>query len=163
MRHSICYEQERVSYVRGLRLSNDERDADLDRVVHDLSQMTDCPIAMVSLVEGNRVWFKAAVGLNVQQVRRSIAFCSDTIMSPCGIEVLDASCHRRYRNNPLVTGVASLRFYSGLPITPRNGYPIGALCVLDTKPRGPLSSRQRIHMQSLCRNVAALIAHKTAI
>ncbi|RYF48151.1 MAG: GAF domain-containing protein [Cytophagaceae bacterium] len=157
MRRTTTQEQERLVYVRNLSVMNINRDKRLDKVTHDLCLMTNSPIAMVSLVEAERVWLTASVGLGIQQVRRSISFCSDAIRSPVGIEILDASNHSRYCRSPLVTGIASLRFYCGVPIIPHNGYPVGALCVLDTKPRASLNVQQKRYMRSLCRNVATIL------
>lgn len=160
MQTMAASEDIRVNYVRSLGMINDQIDPAMDDIVKNLSDITQCPIAMISLVESQRVWFKAAVGINVRQVRRSISFCSDAIASTSGIEILDASCHPRYKSNPLVTGITSLRFYSGIPVVPYHGHPVGALCVLDTNIRAPLTPRQKRQMKSLGRNLAALISSR---
>jgi diguanylate cyclase (GGDEF)-like protein len=93
-------------------------------------------MAAISLVDADRQWFKASVGLPIEQTSRDIAFCAYTITQPVGPFIIhDASVDERFMHNPLVTGNPYMRFYAGMPIVTADGYSIGAVCVIDREPR----------------------------
>ena len=103
--------------------------------------MCDTPIALISLVDDRRQWFKSRVGLDVSETPRDI-FCTYTITGEQIFEVPDALQDPRFRDNPLVQGDPHIRFYAGTPLTSPDGHNLGTLCVIDRKPRR-LSSEQR--------------------
>jgi GAF domain-containing protein len=106
---------------------------DLTRMAADLFQT---PIALIVLVDGERQWFKAKVGVEASGSAREIAFCDQTIKRPDQVLVIeDASLDPRFASNPFVTGEAHIRFYTGAPLVTSSGHPIGTLCVLDQKAR----------------------------
>ena len=119
-----------------------------DRMVRLASQVAGTPTALVSLLDYERQWFKARVGMAMTQTPRCQAFCNYAVLSDEGLYVEDASRDERFRNNPLVTGEAGVRFYAGNPLYDRDGYRIGTLCVLDRVPR-TLSEEQRWALKEL--------------
>lgn len=106
-----------------------------DRIVRLASIATGSPIAIVSLLTSSRQWFKARVGLEVQETPRELAFCSYTILNEKPFVVEDASADPRFCDNMLVLAEPRIRFYAGIPIRGKEGYALGALCVIDREPR----------------------------
>jgi len=93
------------------------------------------PIALISLIDERRQWFKARVGLDVCETSREISFCGHAIVQSELFEVLDAALDPRFADNPLVTGAPFIRFYIGAPLALPGGATVGTLCLIDTKPR----------------------------
>jgi signal transduction histidine kinase len=116
-----------------------------DSIVKLASKLLDVPIAMVSLVDTDRIWFKSAFGLNIQQIPREGGLCSSAILSDEFYMIEDALTDTRTMNHSLVIGESGwLRFYAGVPLTTSDGYNLGTLCVLDRKPRTLTDSEQII-------------------
>ncbi|WP_176472992.1 sensor histidine kinase [Sphingomonas lenta] len=118
------------------------------------AQLCDAPIALVSLVDEQRQWFKAAVGLTMSETPRDISFCGHAIREPDLFIVEDAASDLRFVDNPLVTGEPFIRFYAGAPLVTSEGFAIGTICVLDHRPR-TLSEGQRVALTALARQVVA--------
>lgn len=116
------------------------------------AQICKTPIALVSLVDARRQWFKSKVGLNVQETSRDVAFCAHALHKPKALIVPDALADERFAKNPLVTSEPHLRFYAGVPLITPEGYPLGTLCVLDHVPR-QLSDWQIEALTALARQV----------
>ncbi|MEH1940698.1 MAG: sensor domain-containing diguanylate cyclase [Nostoc sp.] len=113
------------------------------------------PIAIISLVDADRHWFKSKVGIKAGETSREWAFCSHAILQPDDILVIpNAIKDDRFNNNPLVKGNPKIRFYAGAPLVTPNGFPIGTLCVLDTVPR-VLSYQQMDALRRLTRQAIA--------
>lgn len=110
------------------------------------------PIALISLVDENRQWFKSKVGLAVSETSRDIAFCSHAILQSDIFVIPDTLQDERFRNNPLVISEPHIRFYAGAPLISEEGYALGTLCVIDRKPR-ELSPAQREALAALSRLV----------
>nr|WP_314541919.1 GAF domain-containing protein [uncultured Massilia sp.] len=106
-----------------------------DRLTWLATQVTDCPIALITLLTSKRQWFKSRVGLEVPETARDIAFCSHTIMQREPFTVEDAARDPRFADNPLVTEAPHIRFYSGVPLLDAAGHAFGTLCVIDREPR----------------------------
>ena len=129
-------EDERLAALAALRLSETEHGGEFAIFPALASKMFSVPISAVSLVERNRQWFKASVGLSVNETPREMSFCAHAILCPTEtLYVPDATKDERFSENALVTGEMGLRFYAGVPITSPEGHAIGALCVIDTVPR----------------------------
>ncbi|HCP05332.1 MAG TPA: hypothetical protein DIT61_17805 [Pseudomonas sp.] len=112
----------------------------------------DTPIALISLIDSQRQWFKSRVGLNTSETPKEMAFCAHAIRQPALMEVADATLDARFAGNPLVTGDPGIRFYAGMPIASPQGTLIGTLCVIDQRPR-TLNDQQRDTLQRLARLV----------
>lgn len=129
-------ETERLAALIALDIIGTERTAEFDIFPTLAKGLFSTPIAAISVIDGERQWFKASVGLDVSETPRSISFCAHAILNPKeALCVPDATKDPRFAENPLVTGDFGLRFYAGVPITGPSGHPLGALCVIDRKPR----------------------------
>ena len=106
-----------------------------DRIVSFAAEEFDVPIALVSLIDQNRQWFKSRVGLQVCETARDISFCGHAVVQPGTLVIPDALADPRFADNPLVIGEPHIRFYAGAPLALPSGAVVGTLCVIDTQPR----------------------------
>lgn len=128
-------EVERLAEVFGLGLLDTPREERFDRITRTAQRLFDMPIALISLIDQGRQWFKSCHGLNVNETARGISFCGHAILSDRAFIVHDAAADPRFFDNPLVTGDAHIRFYAGMPLHSVNGFRLGTLCVIDHVPR----------------------------
>lgn len=131
-------------------------DTPSEQVYDDITQLAaficNVPIALISLVDSNRQWFKSKVGLNVNETSRDVSFCSHTIVNDTMMVINDTLCDPQFVDNPLVTCAPGIRFYAGAPLITPQGYAIGTLCVIDRQP-GELSDAQKTMLEGLARQV----------
>jgi len=99
------------------------------------------PVSLVSLIDQDRQWFKAKVGIDISETPRSQSFCAHTLADSRTLIVPDAQQDNRFADNPLVLGDPNIRFYAGAPIVAPNGHVLGTVCVLDTQPAFFLHNR----------------------
>src|SRR6185369_4308963 len=123
--------------------------------VQAAARLADCPIALISLVDAQRQWFKSVHGLAVRETPREVSFCGHAILGETLLEVPDALDDPRFADNPLVCGEPHVRFYAGVPLQWR-GATLGTLCVVDHRPRH-LTPEQRDALQGLARIANELI------
>ena len=130
-------ESERLAALHSLELLDTPPDQALDDITELAAHICDAPIALITLVDSNRQWFKSRFGLELTETAREFAFCALAIADPTDVMVVeDATQDPRFAGNPLVTGYPGIRFYAGAPLVTIDGFPLGTLCVIDRKPRG---------------------------
>jgi len=131
-------------------------DSDAEKAFDDLtilaSEICETPIALISLVDPLRQWFKSSVGLDAFETERDIAFCAHAIHEHNIFEIPDALEDERFADNPLVTGVPNIRFYAGAPLITPEGFVIGTLCAISDKPK-KLNSHQLKSLEILSREI----------
>jgi GAF domain-containing protein len=128
-------DEDRLRALRELLILDTPPEERFDRIVAFAASEFDVPIALISLIDRERQWFKARVGLDVCETAREISFCGHAILQPELFEVLDATRDPRFADNPLVVGAPFIRFYIGAPLVLPTGEAIGTLCLIDTQPR----------------------------
>lgn len=125
----------RVATLESYGILDTPPDQDFDDLARIAATICEAPIALVSLVDRSRHWFKAKVGLDATEVPRDIAFCSHTILGSEIFQVSDARQDARFRDNPLVTGCPGIVSYAGAPISGSSGHTLGTVCAMDYVPR----------------------------
>jgi PAS domain S-box-containing protein len=128
-------ETRRLTALYELKLLDTPSEERFDRLTRLALRLFDVPIALVSLVDRDRQWFKSCQGLAVRETPRSISFCTHTIESDHAMVIEDALLDPRFVNNPLVTGEPHIRFYAGEPLHAADGSRVGTLCLIDSRPR----------------------------
>jgi len=142
-------EEGRLKTLNSLDLLDTVAEPEFDELTALAAQICNMPVALISLVDHNRQWFKAKVGLDVSETSRDVAFCAYSILTPDQImEIPDALLDKRFSENPLVTETPKFRFYAGIPLVASNGHALGTLCVLDYKP-GKLNGAQKVALEAL--------------
>jgi len=129
-----------------------------EEVFDDLTELAaricEAPIAMISLVDENRQWFKSKIGITLGETSRDISFCAYAITQPGLFIVPDAAQDRRFANHPFVISEPNIRFYAGAPLITPDGHALGTLCVLDKVPR-ELTHDQRQALRILAHHVVS--------
>jgi diguanylate cyclase (GGDEF)-like protein len=110
-------------------------EASLDHVTHAARRIFGMPVALISVVDSDRLWFKSCIGLNVRETPRDISFCGHAILEEAPLVVEDALLDPRFADNPLVTAEPKIRFYAGRPLRTSENFALGALCIIDHEPR----------------------------
>lgn len=129
-------EVQRLKALKDYNILDTFNEEEFDRLTQLAALICGVPIALVSLIDENRQWFKANVGLQeAKETPRDISFCQFTIMGNETFEIVDAKKDERFAENPLVTGNPEIRFYAGYPLTDPNGMNLGSLCVIDRVPK----------------------------
>ncbi|MCC3439708.1 MULTISPECIES: adenylate/guanylate cyclase domain-containing protein [unclassified Microcoleus] len=146
-------EADRLKALNHYNILDTDAEGAFDDLTALASYICGTPIALVSLVDTNRQWFKSKVGLGATETPREIAFCSHAILNPNELLVIpNAMEDDRFAGNPLVTSDPNIRFYAGAPLVTPEGFPIGTLCAIDTVPRH-LTSEQLEALRTLGRQV----------
>lgn len=125
----------RLETLRNLKILDTESEERFDRVTRLAKRVFGTPIALVSLVDNDRQWFKSRQGLEAAETSREISFCGHAILDSEPMVVEDARQDTRFSDNPLVTGDPNIRFYAGYPLSAPDGRKVGTLCVIDCEPR----------------------------
>lgn len=148
------HEEQRVEALKRYEILDTDPEAPFDDLVQLAAQICQVPIALISLIDPLRQWFKAKTGVGVCQTSRDIAFCAHTILQRDIFEIPDALADDRFSTNPLVTEAPHIRFYAGMPLVDRDGYALGTLCLIDRVPRR-LSPQHKQALTVLARQVVA--------
>lgn len=128
-------EPQRLALLYQMLLLDTPPEQRLDKIVEFASVEFNVPICLISLVDRERQWFKAKVGLQVCETSRDVSFCAHAILDDQLMIVPDALDDARFRDSPLVMGPPNIRFYAGAPLVCKDGLAIGTLCLIDTRPR----------------------------
>lgn len=148
-------EAARLAALRSACILDTPPEERFDRITRLASKIFDVPIALVSLVDADRQWFKSRVGLTATETPRDMSFCAHTILGADVMMVENATEDERFADNPLVTGDPSIRFYAGCPLTAGDGNRLGTLCLIDRQPRR-LSDEQL----AVLRDLAAIVSNE---
>lgn len=154
-------EQFRLSTLSALSILDTPAEPAFERIVRHAADLFEVDIALVSLIDELRQWFKARCGLDATETPRRLAFCAHAIQQDGVMVVPDAQTDPRFAENPLVTGAPHIRFYAGAPITVSNGARLGTLCVISGTPRAFSDADQR-RLVDLAAIVADLIESRFA-
>lgn len=128
-------EAQRLATLRRLNILDTEPEERFDRLTRLARHLFRTPIALVSLIDQDRQWFKSCVGLEATETPRDISFCGHAILGSGIFLIPDARQDPRFADNPLVTGPPHIRFYAGCPLRSSSGHRLGTLCIIDTEPR----------------------------
>ncbi len=150
-------ETQRLETLRSLDILDTASEERFDRVTRMAKRMFDVPIAIVSLVDENRQWFKSCLGLDVSETPRKVSFCGHAILDDAVFVIEDATADPRFADNPLVVGEPQIRFYAGCPLSVIDGHKLGTLCIIDRKPR-----RLSDEDLGLLRDLAAMVERELA-
>lgn len=128
-------EQDRLAALHNLAILDTLPEPRFDRITRVAAAAFGVPIALVSLIDVDRQWFKSCYGMNTSETSRDIAFCAHVVHQKSELIVADTLRDDRFADNPLVLGEPHIRFYAGAPLTLKDGNCIGTLCLIDTRPR----------------------------
>jgi GAF domain-containing protein len=149
-------EAQRLAALREYHILDTEAEQCYDDITALAAYLCQVPIAMISLVDQSRQWFKSKLGLNQRETPRDVAFCAHAILQTGPLIVRDALKDARFADSALVTRAPHIRFYAGFPLAGPEGFALGTLCAIDRKPR-QLSAEQKTAMLALARQVMALL------
>jgi len=143
-------ESARLDTLRALNILDTLPEERFDRLTRLAKRLFGVPIALVSIVDADRQWFKSCVGLSASETSRDVSFCAHAILGDEILMIPDTLADERFHDNPLVTNNPNIRFYAGCPLTVPNGSKLGTLCLIDVKPRG-LDEEERELLRDLAR------------
>ncbi|MBA4329706.1 MAG: hypothetical protein C0428_15890 [Polaromonas sp.] len=151
------HEKARQHALERLQVLDTVEEQAYDDITRLAADVCGTPIALISLTDNHRQWFKSRMGLQAREMPRENSFCSHAINAPHNMLIVpDTATDERFVNHPLVTGDPKIRFYAGAPLLTRDGHLLGALCVVDTVPR-ELNARQLEELQFMAHQVLVML------
>jgi PAS domain S-box-containing protein len=155
-------EAERLVALRSLDILDTAPEEAFDELTALAAHICQAPVALISLVDADRQWFKSRVGWATGETLREVSFCAHTILEPDLLVVPDATADPRFADSPLVTAGPKFRFYAGAPLVTADGHALGSLCVMDHRPR-ELTAEQAKALRTLGRQVTALLRLRRSV
>src|SRR4051812_15419101 len=155
-------EDDRVAALRSYDILDTPPEPGFDDVVRLVAQVCEAPRAAINLIDEDRQWFKAEVGLAMRETPLDVSICAEVVLQPGLTVIRDVRGDPRLASNPLVVGEPHIRFYAGVLLETSDGLPLGTLCVLDDDVRG-LTESQAFALQTLARQVMALLELRRAL
>lgn len=149
-------EQARLAELSQLMIMDSPEEQAYDDITRVAAGICGTPVALITLVDAHRQWFKSRMGTQVRETPKEMAFCTHTLDSRKPMVVADATKDARFEANPLVTNDPSIRFYAGVPLVMSSGHAMGTVCILDTVPR-EISAEQMEELAFLARQVVAML------
>ncbi len=149
-------ESERLINLQSYDILDTAQEAHFDEITKTAAELCDCKIALISLIDKDRQWFKSKHGLSVNETARDISYCGHAILNEELFIVEDATKDDRFCDNPLLINAPNVRFYAGAPLKTPGGYIIGTLCVIDSNPK-TLNKEQRLMLKSLASQVVSYL------
>ncbi len=150
-------EKDRLNALRSYGVLDTLSEIEYDEITQLASQLCGTKIALISLIDEDRQWFKSKFGLEAEQTPREFAFCGHAINTPADPFIIeDSRLDERFNDNPLVVGAPNVIFYAGIPLVNEDNYPLGTLCVIDDQPK-KLSEAQISGLKTLARSVMNLL------
>lgn len=146
-----------LDQLRGYGVLDTPNEPEFDALVRRAAEITGTPMALISLIDEHRQWFKARIGIEVRETPLAISFCTHAVRGTGVFTVADATVDERFARNPLVTGDPHVRFYAGAPLATADGTRIGTICVLDDKPHVPFTAEQEGELTRLADQVIATL------
>lgn len=146
-------EEARIRALHALSVLDTEPEVDFDDIVSLATEICGAPVSLVTLVDAQRQWFKAKIGIDAEETGRDVSFCAHAIMGRDLMVIPDATADLRFADNPAVTAVGGIRFYAGAPLIAVDGYALGTLCVVDHSPHR-LTIDQLRALRALARQVS---------
>ncbi len=155
-------EKERLAVLQSYQILDTPPEREFDDITALASSICDTPVAMMTLMDSDRLWFKSKIGVSACEVERDITFCAHAIMEKELFVVKDATMDPRFAANPMVTTEPKIRFYAGAPLIASNEHVLGTLCVVDRVPRD-LTQEQTEALQILSRQVISLMNYRRRV
>jgi PAS domain S-box-containing protein len=149
----------RLKSVERFTKYNLQADKELLQLLEMASEICECPIATINLLDKDTQWIKARIGIDIEHTPRELSFCNQTILGDELMLVPDTFADERFANHPLVTDGPNIRFYAGAPLVTNDGDCLGALCVIDPKPRH-LNKHQQLMLKMLAKQIITMMELK---
>lgn len=154
-RLNISNEAMRLLALKDLHILDTASEQDFDDITRLATQICDVPVSLVTFIDEDRQWFKSKTGLGINEIPLDVSFCADTILQSGITMVHDTFKDERHANNVMVAGEPFVRFYAGVPLVTKEGFAVGTLCIMDTRPRS-LTTDQIFGLKVLARHVYLL-------
>jgi len=157
MTPKIDHEKSRQQALESMQVLDTPDERAYDDITRLAADLCGTPIALISLTDNHRQWFKSRMGLQVREMPRENSFCSHALETSPGLMIVqDTATDTRFVSHPLVTGDPRIRFYAGAPLLTQDGHMLGALCVVDTVPRR-LETKQLEQLQFMAQQVMVML------